>query len=87
MTTVETNLLVSLVAAIVSIASSWGIAKSTIDRLKLDVQRLEDELTKARDIYVTYQHFQVVIQSIREDHKELKTDVKEILRLVNEHSP
>jgi len=33
---------------------------------------------------VTYQHFQVVVQAIRDDHKELKEDVKEILRIVNE---
>lgn len=84
--TMSQELLVNLGIALSSITISFGVIKANVDRLKQDYLRLENQINQFREIYVTYQHFQVVIQSIREDHKELKADVKEILRIVNERS-
>lgn len=76
--------LVNLFIGIATLGATFGIVKSNLDRVKQDILRLENHLEQFREIYVTYQHFQVVVQAIRDDHKELKEDVKEILRIVNE---
>lgn len=69
-------------------AAAIGVASSIISSgigygvLKEKVRRLERDLEKSEERYVTIAHFNAVVQPIREALDTLQKDVKEILSLV-----
>lgn len=46
-------------------------------------EKISARLEQNRDLYVTYQHFNEVIGQMREDHKELREDIKTVISLLN----
>lgn len=83
------QVLPSILTAIISISVSYGILKTKIESLesKTDEQKhlkedFIERIYKLREVYVTHDLFREIIQSIKEDHKELKHDVKQILEML-----
>lgn len=84
-----TETIIAAATALASILISYGVYKSKIETLEQrlkDGTKNQDEIQKQiynlRDLYITHQHFTDVITSMREDHKELKSDVKTILSML-----
>lgn len=72
--------LISLVIGVATFISTWGAIKAKLGVLEKAVEKLQ----VASEGNVSWTVFQEIIGQMKEDHKELKADVKEILNLLNE---
>lgn len=69
---------------------TWGMLRAQVadilERLKhleAERDRMIERIHAQRDIYVTQQHFAIIINTIREDQKEMKDDLKKVLDLLS----
>lgn len=87
------EIFVELAIAGVSIGGTflvmWGMARGKISDLERRTEQLEEEYTKQldlihslRDVYVSYQHFNEIMATIKESQRELKEDLKKVLDLL-----
>lgn len=72
-----------ILVGVLTVGITYGVVRTQIDGLKDNVKRLEEESANMKESFVTYQVFNEVIKSMREDHSELKADVKEVIRLLS----
>lgn len=71
--------IVEIGIGILTVAIAWGMVKTKVDNLAEEVRTLR---SNQRD-FVTKDYFEDTIYQIREDFKELKADLKEVIRLLN----
>lgn len=82
-------LIVAVVTGAISFVSTWGMLRRQVSELDKKLEAIEKEthrqlelIHSLRDVYVSQQHFNEIMQTIRETHRELKDDMKKILDLL-----
>lgn len=85
-----TELLAAGGAGIVTFLITWGATRGKVSELERRIQVLEEQTDRQlelvhslRDVYVSYQHFNEIMTTIRETHRELKDDLKKVLDLLS----
>lgn len=58
--------------------------KATLNELEIKLERIQERFNQLPEIYVSLIYFRETISAMREDHKELKSDVKEVLNLISD---
>lgn len=84
------ELLAAAGAGIVTFLITWGATRGKVVDLERRMQVVEERsdrqlevIHSLRDIYVSYQHFNEIMSTIRETHRELKDDLKKVLDLLS----
>lgn len=62
----------------------YAIVKEKVNRLESDVRELQGANDRAHDTFVSYQHFNAVIEPIRKTLDNVQADIKEILGAIRE---
>ena len=78
------NLAISAVTALLTLAFYHGSIKVKIESLEKDCEDCKEDKRNKTESYVTMTHFREVIDNIREDQRELKTDVKHIISMLTQ---
>lgn len=85
-----TELLAAAGAGVVTFLITWGSTRGKVSELERRVQVTEEQVDRQlelvhslRDVYVSYQHFNEIMSTIRETHRELKDDLKKVLDLLS----
>lgn len=82
------ELITTVLFTVCSIALSYGILQSKVNSMQETIKELEMHIDKlkqkiAEDL-VTNQRFKEMIELIREDQKEIKISVKEIIAMLSD---
>lgn len=84
--TFQVETILSIITIFASLAVTWGVIKSKVAQFTIDLADHKLELRSLKDRlesnYVSRTHFMDVVAQIREDHRELRDDVKHILALL-----
>lgn len=73
----------------ISFFVGWGVMSANQKEIDRRIEQLELDLSKQlelvhglRDVYVTYQHFNEIMNTIRESQRELKENMQRVLDLL-----
>lgn len=77
------DLLIYGVSTLISIILAAGMIKNKIEQLTKDVEELEQRVYSFRDLYVTRQEFIETMHSLRQEQKEIRSDIRKILDLLS----
>lgn len=80
------DLLYSILTAIVSCATTYGIIRTKVDRLESDHSHLSKKLDESLSKFVLHSHFDAVVNPLKESIKEIESDIKKILIIVSRHN-
>lgn len=87
----ENSGLIELGIFLISSAIMFGMMKAGLKELERETEKLSSQMTimwdkfhSLRDTYVDREHFKEIIDGMRQDHRELKQDVKTVLGLASE---
>lgn len=76
-----------ILTAIASVAVSWGMMQSRIDRLEKDQLELKERQEHFEDHYVDNKQFESVIKPIQDGMREVQRDIKKILMMLSRNEP
>ena len=82
--------LTGLVTSVATTLVGHGIMNEKVRRLEEDVRSHKDDLKAAvadQDDFVTYTHFNAVVEPLRRTLENVQKDVKEILVAVSKNGP
>jgi len=84
------EVIAALGSGLVTFLITWGATRGKVQELERRVDHLEQEQMKhldlihsLREIYVSQQHFNDIMSTMKESHRELKEDVKKVLELLS----
>ena len=60
--------------------------KEKVRRLEQDMEDVRDEAKQAQKSFVTFQHFDAVIDPLKRQINDVQKDIKEILRAVSRNA-
>lgn len=70
---------------------TWGAVRAKSQDHERRIEKLEDESARQlelihslRDVYVSYQHFNEIMQTIREANKDLNDKVSKVIELLTD---
>lgn len=78
------NLPTELVSAVATFLVTWGAMRAQVTRLEKDINETNAKIDIIKEKYVTFTVFHDVIGQLRDDQRELRSDVKSILTILNE---
>jgi hypothetical protein len=76
------DLIREIIAAILTFAVTFGAVQTKVTRLEKQVDQLDATLDRTRETYVTNAAFESVIRELKEENRELRGDIKEILSIL-----
>jgi hypothetical protein len=74
----ETGAYIGIVSSLVTAIGGYFVTREKVRRLEDDVHELKDERTK----FVTFTHFDAVIQPLRATLDSVQVDIKVLLKMV-----
>lgn len=81
----EAAAVVGVATSLATAAINYGIMREKIRRVELDIELLRKDQSVEREKFVTYQHFDAVVEPLRRALESVQRDIKEILRAVSTH--
>lgn len=70
--------------AIATFLVTWGAMRAQVLRLEKEMANTLEKIESIKEKYVTFVVFHDVIGELRNDQRELRSDVKSILTILNE---
>lgn len=78
------------VSGMVGFLITWGALRGKVQELERRTEAAEkaleqqrDLIYNLRDIYVSQQHFNQIMESMRDSHREVKEDVKKVIEILS----
>lgn len=85
----STSLAAGVLSAAAGLLVTWGMTRGKVMELERRLGQLETNnerhlelIHSLRDVYVSREHFNEILDTIRESQRELKEDMKKILDLL-----
>lgn len=78
--------IVTLTAAFLSIAVSWGIMQQSQTAFRKEIDELSHEMKALNDRFVTLKHFEAITGPLHDQITEIQRDIKSILMIVRNGS-
>lgn len=79
------DIVISLATFLITVFVSYGTIKAKSDLFEKRCDLMEERIYQMRESFVTMAQFNSAIQTMRQDHNDLRQDVKEILSLLTKH--
>lgn len=83
---VDINSLLTILTGITTVAMSFGVVKTSLENLKDKLKVLETRVDRVEASSVSHEKFELVVGQMKNELAEVKTDLKEILRVLRGQS-
>lgn len=78
-----TSTIISVISAVFASGVTYGVLRIKVDTAEKRLDSLEEVVSKHPERYVTFSHFDAIVQPVQKAIVEIQKDIKEILKLLS----